>query len=57
MSFSQFRYGSIHEDADYLIGFDAGDRLRGVELGRIIGNIPDELFSSLTATYRIDGKN
>ena len=57
MSFSQFRYGSIHEDADYLIGFDAGDGLRGVELGRIVGNISDELFSTLTATYRIDGKN
>ena len=57
MSFSQFRYGRIHEDIEYVIVFDVGDGLRGAELGRIMGGgIPDELLSTLTATYRIDGK-
>ena len=56
MSFSQFLYEPIHNRTEYLIGFSAGDGVRGVELVRHTGQLLPEQEDILGIAYRIDGK-
>ena len=56
LSFSTFIYGPITSEADYLVGFNAGDRVRGVVLSSSdqAGSSSAELQ---TTSFRIDGKH
>ena len=56
LSFSAFIYGPIASEADYLVGFNAGDRVRGVVLisSDQAGSSSAELQ---TTSFRIDGKH
>jgi hypothetical protein len=54
-SFSAFLYGPISPETDYLIGFDAGDKTRGVVVTStdLVGPVTGVLQSM---AFRIDGK-
>ncbi len=56
---SRFLYNNTHhlpEDIQYLIGFNAGNHIDGLQFARQNGSLSSELLDILTRTYRIDGK-
>ncbi len=56
MSFSKFIYHQVHEEAQYLIGFNAGDQIHGLELARQSGSLSPSLEHTISLVYRIDGR-
>ncbi len=46
----------LREGHEYLIGFNAGNHIDGIEFARQNGSMSSELLDNLTRTYRIDGK-
>ena len=53
--FLQFLYHLIHDETDYLIGFNAGDEINGLKLVNQIGPLSPEQEDIVGVAYRIDG--
>ncbi len=55
---SMFLYNNtnyLHDYNEYLIGFNAGNHIDGIEFAKQNGSMSSELLENLTRTYRIDG--